>query len=75
MNEIVRKHFPASKLPDELRAGIDPRKQVTVTVVEEEGSGEALSIEAIFALRQPPYRTREDIDAHIAALRAEWDER
>lgn len=36
MNKIVREHYPAAKLPDDLRAGIDPARQVTVTVVEED---------------------------------------
>jgi hypothetical protein len=36
MNRIVREHYPASKLPEELRQGIDPDRNVTVTVVEEE---------------------------------------
>lgn len=41
MNRIVREHYPASKLPDELREGIDPDRAVTVTVVEEEERPEA----------------------------------
>lgn len=35
MNKIVREHYPASKLPEDLRAGIDPDGRVTVTVIEE----------------------------------------
>lgn len=36
MNRIVREHYPASKLPEELLEGIDPDRTVTVTVLEEE---------------------------------------
>jgi len=36
MNRIVRENYPASKLPDDLRAGVDPSSTVTVTIVEEE---------------------------------------
>ena len=36
MNKIVKEHYPAAKLPVELREGIDPQGHVTVTVVEEE---------------------------------------
>ena len=36
MNRITREHYPASKLPEDLRAGVDPTSTVTVTIVEEE---------------------------------------
>ncbi|HEX2257208.1 MAG TPA: hypothetical protein VHG92_11025 [Afifellaceae bacterium] len=36
MNRIVREHYPASKLPEELREGINIRERVTITVVQEE---------------------------------------
>jgi hypothetical protein len=35
MNRIIREHYPASKLPDDLRDGVDPSATVTVTIVEE----------------------------------------
>ncbi len=36
MNRIVKEHYPASKLPDDLREGLAPGSQVTVTIVEEQ---------------------------------------
>lgn len=36
MNSIVRQHYPASKLPADLREGVDPASTVTVTVTVEE---------------------------------------
>jgi hypothetical protein len=69
MNKVVREHYPASKLPDDLREGIDPAKDVTVTVIEEERPEHVMSFEEIFATRRPPYLTREEIDAHIRELR------
>jgi hypothetical protein len=36
MNRIVRENYPVSKLPEDLRAGVDPSSTVTVTIVEEE---------------------------------------
>ena len=33
MNRIVREHYPASRLPEDLREGIDPAREVTVTVI------------------------------------------
>lgn len=75
MNTVVRQHYPASKLPDDLRGGIDPSKEVTVTVVEEDRPERVMTFEEIFALRQPPFRTAEEIDAQIRELRDEWQER
>lgn len=74
MNKIIREHYPASKLPEELREGIDPTGMVTVTVTEEEGHPERpMTLEEILALRQPPYRTAEEIDRSIRSERDAWD--
>jgi hypothetical protein len=75
MNKVVREHYPVSKLPEDLRQGLNPLAEVTVTVVEEERRKDVLSIEEMFALRQPPYRSKEDIDAYIRELRDEWEDR
>ncbi len=32
MNRIVKEHYPASKLPEDLREGLAPGAEVTVTV-------------------------------------------
>jgi len=70
MNKIVKEHFPAPKLPVELREGIDPAGHVTVTVVEEERPPEhVMTLEEIFAVRRPPYLTAEEIDKMIDELR------
>ncbi|MGZ8401551.1 MAG: hypothetical protein ACXWVI_09665 [Methyloceanibacter sp.] len=75
MNKIVKEHYPASKLPVELRRGIDPSGQVTVTVVEEETPPEhIMTLEEIFASRRPPYLTASEIDEMISRLRDEWDD-
>ena len=51
MNRIVLHHFPASKLPDEMRGAVDPSSTVTVTVEEEEKPPEkVMSLEEIWAL-------------------------
>lgn len=42
MNEIVRRNYPASRLPEDLREGIDPQASVTVTVVRERKGDMAL---------------------------------
>jgi hypothetical protein len=59
MNRIIREHYPASKLPEDLRAGVDPSSTVTVTIVEEEKRPEkVMTLEEIFALRRPPLPNR-----------------
>jgi hypothetical protein len=75
MNRIIREHYPASKLPEDLRAGVDPSSTVTVTIVEEEKRPEkVMTLEEIFALRRPPFRTAEEIDEDLRHQRDEWDD-
>ena len=75
MNRIIREHYPASKLPEDLRAGVDPSSTVTVTIVEEEKRPEkVMTLEEIFALRRPPFRTGEEIDEDLRRQRDEWDD-
>ena len=76
MNKIVREHYPAAKLPEDLREGLDPLSTVTVTVDVEEMTPPRLrlSLDEIFALRRPPYRSKEEIDADIRRDRDAWDD-
>ena len=72
MNRIVREHYPASKLPNDLREGIDPGSNVTVTVVaEEKPAAHIPTLDEIIAQRRPPYRTAEQIDEDIRRDRDE----
>jgi hypothetical protein len=49
MNRIVRENYPASKLPDDLPAGVAPWSTVTVTIVEEEKRPEkVMTLEEFF---------------------------
>ena len=76
MNKITREHYPASKLPADLREGVDPDSTVTVTVTVEglKRPEHVMSLEEIFAARRPPFRTAEEIDADIRRQRDEWDD-
>ena len=74
MNRIVRDHYPASKLPDDLREGIDPGAEVIVTVEEITRPEKVLSIEELWALRRPPFRSAEEIDRMIREQRDAWDD-
>jgi hypothetical protein len=80
MNKIVKEHYPASKLPVELREGIDPTGHVTVTVIEEDGEKrKPLTREELRELIEQAQRdakdgTIEDAVARVRSLRDEWDD-
>ena len=78
MNKIVLEHYPASKLPDDLRKGISTAASVTVTV-EVERRGQPWSREELLrsmheAQAAAPGTTLEEAVARIRSLRDEWDE-
>jgi hypothetical protein len=74
MNKIVREHYPAAKLPEDLREGVDPQATVTVTVaVEERRLEKVMTLEEIFSLTGFRRRSKEEIDAEIRRQRDEWD--
>ena len=76
MNRIIRENYPASRLPEDLRVGVDPAATVTVTIVEEDAKAakKVMSLEEIWALRAPPYRTAQEIDDALRRDRDEWDD-
>ena len=75
MNKIVKEHYPASKLPEDLREGVDPAATVTVTIVEELHPPERnVSLDEIFSARRPPFRSADEIDADLRRQRDEWDD-
>jgi hypothetical protein len=73
MNKIVR-DYPASKLPEELRPTDNPDARVTVIVEEERRPKKVMTLDEIFALRSPPFRSAEEIDADLRRQRDEWDD-
>jgi hypothetical protein len=75
MNRITREHYPASKLPEDPRAGVDPSSTVTVTIVEEEKRPEkVLSLEEIFSLKGFRRGSAAEIDEDLRRQRDEWDD-
>ena len=74
MNKIVRENYPASRLPDDLREGIDRASTVTVVVTQEDRPEQVLTLDEIFAMRRPPYRSKAEIDADMRRQRDEWDD-
>jgi hypothetical protein len=75
MNRIIREHYPASKLPEDLREGVDPAATVAVTIVEEEQRPEGvMSLDEIFSLRGFHRRSTAEIDEDLRRQRDEWDD-
>jgi hypothetical protein len=76
MNKIVREDYPATKLPEDLREGLDPAAQVRVTieVVSQSDGKRPMSLDEIFALRRPPFRSAEEIDRELREERDSWDD-
>lgn len=72
MNKTVRAHYPAEKLPQELREGLAPGARVTVTIEDETKPESVMTLEDIFATRRPPFRSRSEIDADLRTDREEW---
>jgi hypothetical protein len=75
MNKIVRDHYPASRLPDDLRTGLDPKAHVRVTIEEEFPDAEKAKRlrQMLVAARQKP-PTQDDPVSRIRKLRDEWDD-
>ncbi|TPN36633.1 hypothetical protein FKO01_08690 [Mesorhizobium sp. B2-3-3] len=77
MNKVILEHYPASKLPDELRSGIALGASVTVTVEEE--AKRPLGREQLLELMQnaqasAPGTSLEEAVARVRALRDEWED-
>ena len=74
MNKIVRDHYPYAKLPDDLRDGLDPSKDVRV-VIEQIESPEPTrpSLDELQAWRSRVTQTTDDPAERIRKLRDEWD--
>lgn len=80
MNKLVKQHYPASKLPADLRVGLKPDGIVTVTVVEEDAEvRKPLSRDDLRSLLEAAQSDSEGRDVNAAvdrirALRDEWDD-
>jgi hypothetical protein len=75
MNRIVLEHYPAARLPDDMRAGVDPSSTVTVTIVQEDERPErVMTLEEIFSLKGFRRRTATEIDEDLRHQRDEWND-
>jgi hypothetical protein len=73
MNKVVRGNYPVSKLPADLREGLDPSAQVSVTVVQDSDVKAPHDLEEILSARSAPFRASEEIVSAVRTLRDEWD--
>ena len=73
MNAIITRHYPASKLPEDLREGINPSSLVTVTITQRRTSplDAGVDPDEITVLREHAHPTKET----NAEFRREPDER
>lgn len=74
MNKIIREHYPASKLPEDLRPSDNPNASVTVTIEEEKRPEKVMTLDEIFSLTGFRRRSAAEIDADIRKMRDEWDD-
>lgn len=79
MNKAITEHYPASKLPNEVRQDIDPELSVTVTVIVEDDARKPPTIEQLRDMLDTAQRravgvSTDEAVARIRALRDEWDD-
>mgnify|MGYP000904163437 CR=1 FL=1 len=78
MNKIVLEHYPASKLPQELRGSIALGASVKITVEEESLRRTMTREDLIKSFRDARAKakgvTLEEAVARIRELRDEWDD-
>lgn len=76
MNKVVRDHYPVSKLPDDLRAGLDPSMDVRIVLEPAATDGhEAEPLTSILEAMRDRRTLSADPVTRVRALRAEWDDR
>jgi hypothetical protein len=76
MNKIVREHYPASRLPEDLRKGVEDNAMVTVTIVVEP---ETERMTDWFSrhehIRRNYFKSSEEVNDYVRSLRDEWSHR
>jgi len=71
MTKVIRDHYLAEKLPEELRGEIDPKALVRV-VVETEQTEEMVKLSELIGAGRGIYRSPEEAVEAIRRLREEW---
>lgn len=75
MNRIIRDHYPIERLPEDLRRELPARGRVSVAITLEtdEPTDASGHFSRFKSRRRTGFASAEAIDAHLAALRDEWD--
>lgn len=75
MTNVVRKAYPVSKLPEDLRDGITDGALVRVTIeTETDGQPHPLpSFSSLIGTLPPIHGTAEDAVAAVRTFRDDWD--
>ena len=70
MTRIVRENYPVADLPENLREGFGADVKVRVVLeLEPPFPDRVLSLEELFAMRRPPYKTSEQIVDEVRRMR------
>ena len=76
MNKIIREHYAAADIPEDLQEGIDPQGRVTITIAEEgQMQRSQFSFRKIFDELHDDRVSSDDPVMRIRALREEWEDR
>ena len=75
MNKIVRRHYPASRLPEDLTEGLpdDALVDIEITVDEDDGSKRRHTLRDYFGVAKDRNTSIEQAVQRIRDLRDEWD--
>ncbi len=69
MNKIVRRHYPVTALPEDLRAGLPKEGWVDITLVPESGSPAPKRLAELVGSGKNVHGTERDVIAHIRSIR------
>lgn len=76
MNKVVREHYPASRLPEDLHKEIGDNATVTVTiVVEPEADRKTDWFSRHEHIRRDYFKSPEEVNDYIRSSRDEWSHR
>ena len=74
MNRIVRDHYPAEKLPEDLQKLVDPRRPVRLVLEQDDVEQSAGPLTRFVGAFAHYGSTPHEAVARIRALRNEWDD-
>ena len=75
MNRVIREHYPIENLPDDLRLDLPASGRVSLEITVEAADAAASTgqFSRFKARRRTGFASSAEIEAHVAALRDEWD--